>query len=100
MKRWVLSLSVLAVCLTGAKALAEGPDEEGVSKKADVQEHDVPGTIIEHVSDDYEYEFEIPWPDTKPIEVHLGKIFAPLQFEKSPAPARRRSPSRWRPSPG
>ncbi len=82
MKRWAF-FSVVVLALAAPRAHA-AMDEEGVSHKSDVKEHDVPGTIIEHVSDSYEYEFEIPWPDTQPIEINLGEIFHGLQFEKTP----------------
>jgi F-type H+-transporting ATPase subunit a len=49
------------------------------------ESHDTPEVIIHHVSDSLEYEFEIPWPgvDHNPT-LDLGKIFAPLRFERTP----------------
>ena len=65
MKRWTTCVAV-AVALSASGAQAQRP-EEGVSKKADLAEHDVPGTIIEHVSDSDVFELDVPYPDAKPI---------------------------------
>jgi len=83
----VLAVAPLAFAEGEEHAQNEAPPGEGTAN-VEHNEHgkhqSTPDVIIEHVSDDYEYEFELPVPDKEPIEVHLGTIFAGLQFEKEP----------------
>jgi len=77
MKRWAW----LSVLLLMVATLACAQERE---KEPEHETKSTPDVIIEHVSDDYEYEFEIPLPDSHPLEIHLGHIFAGLRFEKEP----------------
>jgi F-type H+-transporting ATPase subunit a len=62
---------------------------------------DTPSFILHHVSDDYEWEFEIPWPGVahNPT-VHLGEIFKFLQFEQTPGACAQHAPPEWAAFPG
>ena len=69
---------VVLFSLVAATAWAEGPEPEHES-------HDTPTVIIHHVSDSLDYEFELPWPGVEHNPtIHLGQIFAPLMFERTP----------------
>jgi F-type H+-transporting ATPase subunit a len=88
MKRfhWLAAV-VLAVAPAAWGQENEAPAGEGtanVERSEHGKKQSTPDVIIEHVSDDYEYEFELPIPDKEPIEVHLGKIFSGLVFEAEP----------------
>src|SRR5689334_18312762 len=46
---------------------------------------DTPSFILHHVSDDYDWEFEIPWPGVEHNPtIHLGELTQFLQFEQVP----------------
>jgi F-type H+-transporting ATPase subunit a len=62
---------------------------------------DTPSHIIHHVSDSLDYEFEIPWPGVEHNPtIHLGKIFEPLVFEKTPGACHKDVPAAYSAAPG
>ncbi len=83
-------LLTLALCLTATAVWAEeeaaAPEGHGHAAHAEgAEHHDTPTVIIHHVSDDLDYEFELPWlgVEHNPT-LHLGEVFSGLVFEKAP----------------
>jgi len=103
-------LSVL-VCLFAVNLWASEPAEHApAGQHAPAGEHapaatehsqDTPTVIIHHVSDSLDYEFEIPWPGVEHNPtLHLGEIFAPLVFEKTPGACAIEVPASFSAAPG
>ena len=85
--------------LEGAAHQAGGEHGEGTTDGAEHAE-DTPTVIIHHVSDSLEYEFELPWPGAHNPKLNLGKIFEPLQFEKTPGACTLAIPPAYQSFPG
>lgn len=91
----------LLAVLVSLVAVAAGANEPEGHEPEEKHSNDTPTVIIHHVSDSLDYEFEIPWPgiEHNPT-LHLGKIFAPLVFEKTPGACALEAPAAFSAAPG
>lgn len=115
MRRWALSSLLLAPLVLGLfsswKAVASAAEHgaaagdhaaapaEGGHGAA--HPTDTPSFIIHHVSDDYAWEFELPWPGVEHNPtLNLGELFASWRIEQTPGACSAHAPPEWSAFPG